>query len=71
MRIKEITWQHRRDFGAIYVCEHCGFEKKGRGYDDDNFHRNVIPNMVCEKCGKVASDDYRPMGTKYPEGYQI
>ena len=24
MRIKEITYQHRRDFQAIYECDHCG-----------------------------------------------
>ena len=65
MKIKEITNQSRRDFYAIYECEHCGHTHQGSGYDDDNFHRNVIPNMKCEKCDKKASDDYRPMGTKY------
>jgi predicted RNA-binding Zn-ribbon protein involved in translation (DUF1610 family) len=67
MRIKSITSQSRRDFYAIYECEHCGAEHKGSGYDDDNFHRNVIPQMKCPQCGKVASDDFRPMSTKYPE----
>lgn len=28
MKIKEIKSQHRRDFFAIYVCEHCGNETK-------------------------------------------
>jgi ribosomal protein L37AE/L43A len=65
MKIKEITEQSRRDFTAIYVCEHCNTEEKGYGYDDDNFHRNVIPRMPCKKCGKTANEDYRPMGTKY------
>ncbi len=54
MRIKEITHQHRRDFDAIYVCEFCGHEKIGTGYDDANFHDNVIPNMVCPECGKAS-----------------
>jgi ribosomal protein L37AE/L43A len=67
MRIKSITSQSRRDFYAIYECEHCGAEHKGGGYDDDNFHRNVIPQMKCPQCGKVASDDFCPMSTKYPE----
>ena len=71
MRIKEITYQYRRDFGAIYECEHCGYTYKGKGYDDDNFHRNVVRNRRCPKCGKKAGPDFRPMGTKYPEGYQI
>uniref|UniRef100_A0A6M3KJ42 Uncharacterized protein n=1 Tax=viral metagenome TaxID=1070528 RepID=A0A6M3KJ42_9ZZZZ len=66
MRIKKIKSQYRRDFQAIYKCEHCGDTHEGFGYDDDNFHRNVIPNMKCGGCGKIAADDYRPMGTKYP-----
>ena len=27
MRIKEITYQSRRDFKAIFKCPHCGYEK--------------------------------------------
>ena len=65
MKIKEIESQHRRDFYAIYECEHCGHTERMSGYDDDHFHRNVIPNMKCNKCGKTADKDYRPMGTKY------
>jgi len=71
MKIKQITSQSRRDFTAVYECEHCGHSDTGSGYDDDNFHRNVIPNMACKKCGKKAAGDYRPMGTKYPEGMQV
>jgi hypothetical protein len=68
MKIKTITSQHRRDFWAIYECEHCGAEQKGSGYDDANFHQNVVPQMKCEQCGKIAPDNYRPLTTKYPEG---
>ena len=71
MRIKIILRQTRRDFHAIYECEHCGHEHEGSGYDDDNFHRNVIPTFKCQECGKTAGDEYRPMGTKYPEGMQV
>ena len=74
MKIKEITYQHRRDFKAIYVCEGCGTESKGGGYDDAYFHQNVIPAMRCPECGKTSAElgvDYRPLTTKYPEGYQI
>lgn len=71
MRIKEIISQYRRDFTALYECEHCGFKKKDRGYDDANFHNNVVPNMVCPECGKKAGETYRPLTTKYPEGYQV
>lgn len=71
MKIKKILSQHRRDFTALYVCGHCGVECKSSGYDDDNFHRNVIPKMECQECGKRGEDDYRPMGTKYPEWQQV
>jgi len=67
MKIKEITSQNRRDFQAVYECEHCGHEKSGCGYDDVNFHSNVIPAMECEECGRTAADTYRPLATKYPE----
>lgn len=65
MKIKEITSQHRRDFYAVYECEHCGYTEKGSGYDDANFHNNVIPSMVCKECGKSAAENYRPLATKY------
>lgn len=71
MRIKEITYQSRRDFRAIYECEHCGHEAKGQGYDDKNFHENVIPKMKCKKCGEIAPDNYRPLATKYAEDFVI
>lgn len=71
MKIKEILSQNRRDFRAIYICESCGDEKEGSGYDDANFHDNVIPNMKCDKCGKRSPENYRALSTKYPEGYQI
>ena len=66
MKIKEITNQIRRDFRAIYICEHCNYEEKRNGYDDDNFHQNVIPKMQCKNCGKIAPEEYRPLATKYP-----
>lgn len=67
MRIKEITSQTRRDFKAIYECEHCGNTKTSSGYDDRNFHENVIPAMICKKCGKKATDNYRPLTPKYKD----
>ena len=75
MKITEITYQHRRDFEAETVCEGCGATGTiTRGYDDDNYHQNVIPNIHCHKCGKSSNDlgvDVRPLKTKYPEGFQI
>lgn len=71
MKIKTILSQHRRDFTALYECEHCGYELKSGGYDDDNFHRNVIPTMKCPNCSETASDAYRPLTTKHPDGLQL
>ena len=71
MKIKTITSQHRRDFHAIFECEHCGHEVKRGGYDDDHFHRNVIPAMKCPECDKAAPETYRPIGTKYPAGMTV
>lgn len=66
MKIKEIISQSRRDFTATMECEHCGkTELNEYGYDDDNYHRNVIPKMECKTCGKTAADTYRPIATKY------
>ena len=71
MKIKTILSQHRRDFDAIYECEHCGHERERSGYDDRNFHENVVPAMRCVECGKCAPDTYRPLAPKYAEGSQI
>ena len=71
MRIKSILAQHRRDFTAIYECEHCGYKEESEGYDDANYHNNVIPKLKCKKCVKSADSNYRALTTKYPEGMQI
>lgn len=74
MKINKIIYQNRRDFRAIYECEGCGHKKEGKGYDDAFFHNTIIPRMKCDKCGKTSIEcgaDYRPLTTKYPEGFQI
>ena len=71
MKIKKITSQSRRDFSAVYECEHCGHTTEGHGYDDSNFHQNVIPKMKCKQCGKTADENYRPLTTKYPDGATV
>lgn len=72
MIIKKKLRQRRRDFWADYECEHCGhIEKDSSGYDDANFHDNVIPNMKCKECGESSnskrSDKTVKRKTKYPE----
>jgi len=71
MHIKEILKQHRRDFTAIYICEHCDNEEELIGYDDEHFHRNVIPKIECGECGERASDSYRPLAPRYSDGFTI
>lgn len=72
MYIFEKLTQHRRDFRAIYKCEHCGHEVEHYGYDDANFHENVIPNGVCPECRKTSGGvPYKPINPMYPEGYQV
>ena len=71
MKIQRILSQHRRDFRAVYECEHCGATQEGTGYDDGFFHASVIPAMKCGDCGKTAADDYRPLATKYADGVEV
>jgi len=74
MKIKEITSQHRRDFHAIVVCEGCNHEQTISGYDDRNYHDNVVPNIKCKKCGETTlslGKVVEKVETKYEEGYQI
>ena len=72
MKILEITSQHRRDFRAVMVCEFCqDITQLTNGYDDRNYHDNVIPNMVCKKCDKSTISENGPVEfvqTKYPSG---
>ena len=56
MHIKKKVSQSRRDFTAIYQCEHCDHERQSSGYDDAHFHQNVIPAMKCPECGKSADE---------------
>lgn len=71
MKIKEILNQYRRDFNAVYECEHCGHTHEGSGYDDANFHQNVIPSWQCPKCTKKGSDHTRRLAPRYPEGQVV
>jgi C4-type Zn-finger protein len=72
MKIKQILSQHRRDFTAIMVCEHCDKEIELKsGYDDTFYHNSVIPNMVCKGCGKSSGADYRLLQTKYDDGVVV
>ena len=71
MKIKERLSQHRRDFIAIYECEHCEATEEDTGYDDSFFHKEVIPNMECKACGKKAPAGAPVQATKYPDGLQV
>jgi ribosomal protein L37AE/L43A len=74
VKIKKKLSQHRRDFTAIYVCEGCGTEVESSGYDDENFHNNVIPALKCVVCNRTSAEcgaTYEPMKPEYPDGYLI
>jgi rubrerythrin len=71
MKIKKIISQYRRDFTAIYICEHCNHEHEGEGYDDSFFHAKVIPHRACPKCGKKSPESYTPRATKYYDSETI
>lgn len=56
--IKTFDW-NRRDFSALLRCEdkNCGHEQKHSScYDDENYYKNVIPNIKCGKCLKSSND---------------
>jgi predicted RNA-binding Zn-ribbon protein involved in translation (DUF1610 family) len=71
MKIKEMIEQDRRDFAAIFICESCGYETAGKGYDDEYFHGAVIPNTPCPECGKVSPDTYVPQKPRYEASVNI
>jgi len=71
MKIERIIEQTRRDFRAIYKCEHCGYSSEENGYDDLNFHQNVIPAMKCGRCGEKSPKESRALTTKYPSDMQL
>lgn len=71
MHIKRKTRQHRRDFTAVYQCEYCDHEVTGSGYDDLDFHQNVIPAMSCQNCGKTADELTPRSAPDVPEGTTI
>ena len=71
MKIKKMLSQHRRDFQAIYVCESCGHEETKSGYDDNHFHKEVVPKMKCKKCKEISPNTYIPKSTKYKDGQSI
>jgi transcription elongation factor Elf1 len=75
MKIKKITSQNRRDFSAIYECEGCEKEESSNaGYDDRNYHDNVIPNIKCKNCGKSRNDlglKEEPTQTKYSDWMNV
>lgn len=58
MKLKSVEWQHRFDFEGTLRCEFCGHEQiLKHGYDDANFHNNVIPAIKCAKCEKRTTEE--------------
>lgn len=70
MKLIEKKNQNRRDFNGIYRCENCGEIEEVDGYDDRNFHDNVMPARECKSCGKSTNDlgvEKEHVPTKYPD----
>jgi len=70
MKIKKVLSQHRRDYTALMECEFCGHQQQDSGYDDRNYHDNVIPNQKCKSCNKsTVSEGGTPdkTATRYSE----
>lgn len=65
MKILKIISQYRRDFVALFGCEHCHASEQHSGYDDHYFHNEVIPKMKCRICNKTSDSGYVPMTPKY------
>ena len=60
MKIKEMLSSNRNDYTADMECEHCGHVQKDRyGYNDANYHNNVIPTQHCQGCGKNRAGELR------------
>ena len=66
MKILEITKQHRFDFHADLICEHCEYVQKiTTGYDDIYYHSMVIPAITCKNCGKIRSGEVPKIKNDY------
>lgn len=65
MRIKKILSRNRRDFQAVYECEHCKNTYEDSGYDDAHFHESVVPNMKCKLCKGTSPEGFQPLIPRY------
>lgn len=72
MKITKMYAQHRRDFKFDAFCENCGHKVIGEwGYDDTNFHQNVIPAMLCKECGKPSPAETERPTPRYSDGQSV
>ena len=69
MKIIEYKEFMRNDFIGEYKCEYCDRKIEAWGYNDDNFHNNVIPNVKCDKCGK-STNGIEPYATLRKTSFQ-
>jgi hypothetical protein len=74
MKMKNKTYQPRRDFKAIFECQGCGEEEERWGYDDRYFYDVTMPKLPCKKCGATTLSlglDPEHTATRYAEGQVI
>jgi hypothetical protein len=75
MIIKKVLTYCRRDFTATLECEFCkAMDHLSSGYDDSNYHNNVLANRKCKNCDKSSisgKSKIIPKEPKYPENFVI
>ncbi|SCB51764.1 hypothetical protein GA0061099_102142 [Bradyrhizobium yuanmingense] len=59
MKIQTLTDQLRNDLYGTLVCEHCEHSQKFVGYDDANWHNNVLPAIKCSTCLRDRSGEIK------------
>jgi len=62
---------NRNDGPLLIRGSACENDEVDEARAESHFHKNVIPDMKCENCGKTAGSDYRPLTTKYPEWMNV
>lgn len=65
MELESIIASEGVDFEAIFKCQFCSHTREGSGCDDEEFHKNIIPRMLCPNCGKTGNGiDFRKPNLK-------
>ena len=65
MKITKVTNRINNDFWATVSCEHCGaVVTNWSGYEDTNYHQNVMPKFHCKECGQNRAGETKALTPK-------